>query len=155
MTGLVEFLTARLDEDERIARTAIAGPWAVAPNGEVYAPGFDREVQLSRGKFMTEHLYVTSDSEGLSASVLEEEAVHIARHNPARVLAEVAAKRSLIGEIESYEAKIEGEWGSGLAGSGFGDWESALRFLAAPYADHPEFDESWRVAEIVRDRETT
>lgn len=152
MTDLVEFLRARFDEDEQVASGAIRGPWAVATNGEVYAPSYDREVRLAGGRTMTEHLYVTSDSEGLSPSVQEEEAAHIARHAPGRVVAEVAAKRAILDQTFKYEAKIDGEWNcchepdeieAGLCPATPPGEIRLLRLLAAPYRDHPDFDPSW------------
>lgn len=162
---LVEFLRARLDEDEHVASGAIRGPWAVATNGEVYAPSYDREVRLSRGRTTTEHVYVTSDSEGISPSVQEEEAEHIARYNPARVLAEVAAKRVILDlhtltvkkrdDVPSFDP-ITGERNEDQfdVRCALCDWVSwnptsgcaTLLVLAAPFCDHPDFDSSWEVA---------
>jgi hypothetical protein len=57
-----------------------------------------------------------------------DDAVHIARHDPARVLAECEAKRRIV------------EW----YGEEPGRVGPALGMLAAVYADHPEFREEWR-----------
>ncbi|WP_394855423.1 DUF6221 family protein [Rhodococcus cercidiphylli] len=46
-----------------------------------------------------DYRYVTCDSEGLLPAVEAEQATHIARHDPARVLREVAAKRRLIADF--------------------------------------------------------
>lgn len=152
MTDLVEFLWARFDEDEQVASGAIRGPWAVATNGEVYAPSYDREVRLTGRRTTTEHLYVTSDSEGILPSVQEEEAEHIARHDPARVLTEVAAKRAILDHALVYEAKIDGEWAcchepdeiaAGLCPATPPGAIRLLRLLAAPYASHPDYDPVW------------
>lgn len=78
---------------------------------------------------------------------------HIARHDPARVLREVDAKRRLIRTVFVYEAKIDGEWGdchsadeieAGLCLETDPDEIEALRLLALSYSDHPDFQESWR-----------
>lgn len=75
-------------------------------------------------------------------------AAHIARHDPARVLADIAVKRRIV-KLHSV-----------LDGTG-GDWDTdpparcaecrdehpctTLCLLALPYADHPDYDdENWR-----------
>lgn len=54
---------------------------------------------------------------------------HIARHDPARVLAECQAKRRIVapwvGTVTENEARV-------------------LLALAAVYADHPDYSEEWR-----------
>ena len=62
-----------------------------------------------------------------------------ARANPTRVLAECEAKRRIVerAEIAHERAKV---------GPSDGDsaWFLAVRYLALPYADHPDFREEWR-----------
>jgi hypothetical protein len=93
-------------------------------------------------------------SEGAAewASVGEPDYEHIARHDPARVLAEVAAKRLQIEQTFRYEAKIDGEWGcchtSGEIRSGACEATPVneiemLRLLALPYADRPGYRQDW------------
>lgn len=86
-------------------------------------------------------------------NVADGAAAHIARHHPARVLAEVDAKRKLIRRIFEYEAKIDSEWGcchyaeeieAGLCSEVNPAEVTALRLLALPYADHPGYREEWR-----------
>ena len=50
---------------------------------------------------------------------------------PARVLAECEAKRRIVDYATNQHT-------SGP------DWDLAVAFLALPYADHEDFDESWR-----------
>jgi hypothetical protein len=63
---------------------------------------------------------------------------------PARVLAEVEAKRMLLDSIvptmNAFEDKIDEEWGTGD-----GEHASAafLRAWARVYRDHPDFDPAW------------
>ena len=80
-------------------------------------------------------------------------AAHIARWDPARVLAEVAAKREIIKVVLWYEAKIDGEWGCCHSEDSIGEGNcpgrqpndiEVLRLLALPYADRPGYRESWR-----------
>ena len=78
---------------------------------------------------------------------------HIARHDPARVLAEVAAKRAILDEVFTYEAKIDGEWGcchgpsqieQGLCRASRPEEIPVLRHLAAVYADREGYRDEWR-----------
>jgi hypothetical protein len=69
---------------------------------------------------------------------------HIARHDPARVLADCDAKRRIVERLSGYlssEHDPEPE----------GAWEllddhawATLYALALPFADHPDYDPSWR-----------
>lgn len=128
---IVAFLTARLDEDERLARAATAGPWTV--DDEEYAEtiyGADHTAVVAGGRW------------GGEASVFEstEDARHIARHDPPRVLREVAAKRKL---VNSLTAITGGDWidaGEPVVA------DLALRGLAATYADHPDYNPAWALA---------
>jgi hypothetical protein len=137
---LVAFLQARLSEDEQAARAATPGPWTVDAKEypeTIYAPGNVDVVAGGRW--------------GGEASVFNstEDAVHIARHDPARVLREIAAKRRLLAlyvehermDRETFEA--EGEHARSLV-SLRAAYFDAVRFHAAVYCDHPDYDESWR-----------
>lgn len=63
---------------------------------------------------------------------------HIARHDPARVLAEVDAKRRILDECESAIRKSAPR--SNLNDLGW----TVLRPLALPYADRPGYRDEWR-----------
>jgi hypothetical protein len=109
---LVQFLRERLDEDEQTARAA-GGKWIELPKNWVTAPPDDDETSRRR-----------------VALVLHDgERAHILRHNPARVLAEIEAKRALLRGAE--------EWEGG----------TLLYYILAPlarvYRDHPDFDPAW------------
>jgi hypothetical protein len=99
---LIPWLRRRLDEDEATARAAIHatdaeweyartpwGQWQVQTVATHGTPGYEQ------------HLAVTWDREGLSDSVGTEAGVHMARHDPARVVRDVEAKRSLLGLLET------------------------------------------------------
>ena len=77
---------------------------------------------------------LTADPEGLAA--------HIARHDPARVLAEVEAKRRIVRAHAKWcEGRCEAKYPEG----GFDAahyW--SIKSLAAAYADHPDYREEWR-----------
>lgn len=120
MRDLVAFLRARLDDDEQAAREAAVW-WGDADEpGE--APHW-RPVPCG-------HIWNDQDG-GIADEVADRHAAHIARHDPARVLAEVEAKRRMVDEH-----------GNGTC--------RTLRLLALPYADHPDYRPEWR-----NDRPTT
>ena len=133
MVELVEWLRAQFDEDERIARAATPGPWSV--NDESYAEW----VIAANGTEV-----VAGGRWGGEASVFEstEDALHIAAHDPARVLREIDAKRRIIAE----------HWLNGWVCDTCDDGEvppppfpcPTLRLLALPYADRPGYREEWR-----------
>lgn len=86
---LVAFLKARLDEDEQAAKAATSGRW-MALDGGVMA-------------LEDESWPVTSTE----TECERDDRVHIARWDPARVLAEVQAKRRI---IERHHEVIWTEW---------------------------------------------
>lgn len=132
MSGLVEFLRARLDEDEAAARAATEGPW-FADHPEPKRWGDDPESALIvRGKV----LCILDNQYGGPLNV-----DHIVRHDPTRVLAEIAAKRELIRVWECLTRLNEDGGGYAL---GLGVASKALQLHAAVYANHPDYDERWR-----------
>jgi hypothetical protein len=142
MTDLVEFLRAALDEDERVARAADVGSDVFDGTGIVVMPNRstgDRTITLPS------HI-----------------AAHIAHHDPARVLAEVAAKRAILelhdGEHDCRELMTgvyPHDWPSAAPWGSAGEaWRHAssehfegpcptLRLLAQPYAGRPGWREEW------------
>jgi hypothetical protein len=72
------------------------------------------------------------------------------RHDPARVLAECAAKGRIVelaDEATGLDMRVDSEWAVGardeVAEPYVGD--SILRALASVYADHADFDPRWAV----------
>jgi hypothetical protein len=126
MAGLVEFLTARLDEDEQTARAA---------TGKYRSPTWRVD-----GDDETLLIYPDDGSTGFTFD--GPIAPHIARHDPARVLADVAAKRRVL------ERHAECGTGYGYCDDGghvvSGGPCPDLRDAVAPYADHPDYDAGWR-----------
>ena len=70
-------------------------------------------------------------------------------HDPARVLAQVAALRAVVEEFLDAENTLQGmeEEGDWEAAACWSERKSALRpvilALCQPYADHPNFDPAW------------
>ncbi|MFF8840568.1 DUF6221 family protein [Streptomyces sp. NPDC015130] len=81
------------------------------------------------------------DAEQAIAFVPVEDAQHIARHSPARVLAEVEAKRQIIKQHERYAAERRRMMGGWDPRS---DDSPILSALAAVYADHSDYQPDWR-----------
>jgi hypothetical protein len=147
MTDLADFLLARIAEDEAVARAAVAHTrWAL---GDFDEPSVHGIAHAS---------WENTDGDAWPNMV------HIARHDPARVLAECEAKRRIVGEHASTD---EGEFypGSSVGSERIADddepfdlacvccgeyseyavpWPCrTLRALAAVYAVHPEYREEW------------
>lgn len=153
--ALTEFLTARLDEDEAIARAAIELaplPWRKSYGED----GDDRWLDI-HGDGGTSVVETESGANGPGLEVAE----HIFHHDPARVLREVEAKRRIIGEMvpifDALEVLHEQE-GQAATLPGHSDHasgacccmpeghaeEQLLKLLALPYANHPDYQEGWR-----------
>jgi hypothetical protein len=165
MTDLVAFVRACLDEDERVARAATPGPWRwEEPSGEEW-PTYDESL-VSDGKmerFSEGDEYPASvlvgwgyDASGIEANQADRD--HIARHDPARVLAEVAAKRAILERHHRRDSEDDypQHWGvdSSCVGCHAGYDEEPwtkdisecpeLRDLAQPFAGRPGWREEWR-----------
>jgi hypothetical protein len=136
--GITEFLLARFDEDEKLANDAGAGAWQTADNG------LGQQLRIVGDNF---EIY---DEAGHN----EAQAEHIARHNPARILREVEAKRAILAE----HRQVSGFEGTGDFATGcetcHGDPTSGetegrglcgtIHALAAAYTDHADYDASLR-----------
>ncbi|MFC9821392.1 DUF6221 family protein [Streptomyces erythrochromogenes] len=138
--ALVQFLRARLDEDEQTARAAAAlcGCHPEAPSwefhdgdgeddGRIHVVGDPHPVQLGKRRRLARRWNRSYD--GLFA------AKHIARHDPSRVLAEVDAKRQAIDACETF--LHDSEDGTDPCAA------TVLCALALPYADHPDYRQEW------------
>lgn len=127
MDDQVTWLRAQLDEDERVAQEAYdasRGGWALRVIVEDDS-GPDRYLDLgSRG---------LDAGFGRDDQILPKQAAHIARHDPVRVLAEVAAKRRRIDELVmmAYDDPAD-ETASFL-----------LRLETQPFADRPGYRPEW------------
>lgn len=127
MDDLVSFLRARLGEDEAAARKA-----ADAARTDVWIDGAEGSVHGVGGDMHLRGAVLSIDDIG----------PHIARWDPARVLAEVKAKQRLLVHIEGL---ISYATSPNYAHTGIEAWaNAALNMLALPYADHAECRDEWR-----------
>jgi hypothetical protein len=135
--GLVEFLRARLDEDEAAAKAAHPGPWTYETEVGGFGPvGWVRvPLPMHKGAYTGLTRFTplgTQDAETCA---------HIARHDPARVLREVDAKRAL---LAGHEGVHRCDWGEHRGPDMLGGWCKTVCTLAAVYSDHPDYQESWK-----------
>jgi len=117
---LADFLLARIAEEKAAARAAWPETWQVEGNNVVTAEtglraGYEglrmgvAHLAMTVGKYQTE----------------VRNATHIARWDPARVLAECE-----VGEADNYQQASH--------------MRDVLRLLALPYADHEDYREEWK-----------
>jgi hypothetical protein len=133
-TDLVTFLRACLDDDERIARAALdpkhLGEW-------VWRKDSRTTVQTDDG----------APIEPTAPSI--ERGPHIARWHPARVLAEVEAKRAILGIHDPGDTTQTRRWCAYCVEPGKPEFMARmpcqhLRLLATAYTGQPGFREEWR-----------
>jgi hypothetical protein len=139
VSGLGAFLRARLREDELGALAASPGPWKFHGVDSV-SGGMFYDTTRTIGSVFYESL---SDHDGtIVRHLLEHEAdrngEHIARHDPARALAEIAAKRAILAThdpvdpCDAHDVSLQSIPCD------------TVRHLAVVYAGHPDYDETWR-----------
>ena len=130
---IVEFLLARIAEDEALAEAAIDDhPHWLAMGHDLY----QYEGGVASG-------YLAVDRR------VPQGVEHIANWDPARVLAECQAKRAIIEHAEEatgLDISVDNDRAIGPrdldADPYVGDL--ILRHLAAVYADHPDYREEWK-----------
>lgn len=136
---LTDFLLARIAEDEVGAREASPSPWSY-PGIESVSGGMIYDKTRTIGSVYYEQ---PDDHDGsivrhMLAPEADANGAHIARHDPARVLAECEAKRRIVEQASEDHAE----------GGGITSAEIALQHilcaLALPYADHPDYREEWK-----------
>jgi uncharacterized protein DUF6221 len=117
---IVEFLEARLTEDELAAHAATDA----SPEWQAY---YDyRDVKDLDGRFV-----VQADSQHPTTT----QAAHIARHSPARVLRECEAKRAIIADFLRRDALGDLPGRSAV--------EDTLKAVSAVYSRHQDYDPAW------------
>jgi uncharacterized protein DUF6221 len=139
VTAIVEFLLARIAEDEAVARVGDAASYP--------APWSTEQVDLDTYGVASRVVCDGGSGDVVGDPIDDDLAAHIARWDPARVLAECATKRRLITEHRPID---------GMCGHCSQDEEQpapvgwwvptpceTLLALAAIYADHPDYDPAW------------
>jgi hypothetical protein len=127
--GLVKFLRARFDEREVAARAAVEGPWRWIDPG-----GLKVELALVGPR---EQIVVACADADMYPSKFD--ATHIVLNDPAYVLADTEAKRSIL-DLHSPGAFPD------CAGCGDDVPCLTVRLLAAPFSTHPDYDPAWPVS---------
>jgi hypothetical protein len=130
---LERFLRARFQEEERVARDASSG----APGAGWGVMADEIEQVLTSWDGRTTHTPMAQFGAEDPVKLL----THVARHDPARVLRELEAKREL---LQEHRTRAGGRCRTCRQG-----WRprppcTTLRLLALPFADHAEYDDSWR-----------
>jgi hypothetical protein len=125
---LVDFLRARLDEDERWALGAKSSTRCL-DNSDGYTE-WSADEDGGEG-VRAGHIVVAVDPNGFMHGDC---AGHIARHDPARVLAEVDTKRRIIAECGHMIRRDEPERSRA-------EW--ILRVLALPFHGHSQYRPEW------------
>lgn len=136
--NIVEFLKARLAEDESDARAAADVDGARWNAADPFSGNdFDR-VEGSGDTTVGYDMHSGT-------------CPHVARHDPARVLREIASKRAIIAKLEASDAGYGGggsvDWSElpdARAGANYALWD-ALRALCTAYSDHPDFNADWSI----------
>ena len=139
---IAEFLLARITEDEEAAQAA-AEAARTAPSNDLSDRWEAMVVHSDSGKPFG--VIAGAPVQATRPTAFAHTVEHIARHDPARVLADCEAKRRIVEELAlPYIAERR------RLMNGQPSWEDEhpdlLRLLALPYADHPDYREEWRSA---------
>ncbi|MCD2099572.1 DUF6221 family protein [Rhodococcus qingshengii] len=148
--NIIDFINARLDDDEQIAMAAGEcnrsdyrkfGEWT-------FDDGVAAEEERSQREYggrirFTIHSTVHGMQNYIRHSgnphLYNPEMEHLARHDPARVLREVAAKREVLDVCKHVHGHVSGnETADNLA-------ESVLMSLANAWSTHADFKPEWAV----------
>ncbi|MFJ3923030.1 DUF6221 family protein [Streptomyces sp. NPDC090022] len=136
---LVQFLRARLHEDELIARSVQdrSTPW----DGQ-WVPDGTNVLRTKNGHVLT-YGHATTDGRDLPMPLKPGLVDHWARHDPARVLAEVDAKRQALNHYERIQQHTKKSNGGDDYILAEGAVCRQIEFMALPYADHPDYRTEW------------
>ena len=131
---LLAFIRSQLDEDERVARAVPEAPWG----GRSDSTGYPDIISVPRDQQHGRDEIVLSD-------VWRDGIVDYAtRFDPARVLAEVDAKRRILDEYDKALNRRR-QWPGDLSSAGaLLTMVHVVKLLALPFAGHPDYREEWR-----------
>lgn len=160
MDNLIAFIKARLEEDEAAAKKAVPGPWRWADwtamfgtleqerNTLEHSPGSppfpavaERDRETTRVLRLEDPLEIDPDQEA--------SAEHIARHDPARVLREVEAKRAIVAAHQPGSSGGPCSVCIADRRSWQDDWCpdpwpcETVRKLVSIWSDHPAYRAEW------------
>ena len=146
MIGVVEFLRARLAEDEQRARRGYYSDthWEMWTAGAHLAAWHAWRLRFPR------ELWDVAANDAIADATRDALRERVTAHEAdrtARALAEVEAKRKILDDVlptmQADEVRIAGEWGVGSEPVREAS-DDLLSLLALPYAAHPDYDERWR-----------
>jgi hypothetical protein len=126
---LADFLLARITEDENTARATESQKWDVVADS---VEADDRDGELPNDLICE----VDDWNRRTDGEPTRSRSRHIARWDPARVLAECEAKRRI---VEAHNKRVdEDDSMAWIVAS-----EVLLKTLALPYAAHPDYRAEW------------
>lgn len=132
MDDLIAFVRARLDEREALAIAAKKfhpTPWRLDP---------DVETTMDTGRWVAD-----ANADGVLVANGDAPAKFYAAIDPAYVLADVAAKRQIIALSIAATRQFQAKDSAFAQGASFALYRT-VKILALPYADHPDYQGSWR-----------
>jgi hypothetical protein len=141
LSAITDFLYARLAEDEALAKKAAASSTpAMDVSREPIGPAWEDSEGMVLGKPDKDGYRIPLwDNEGSwTLSMDTNVSAHVARHDPARVLAECAGKRDTLG--------IYIQMGESSAPEAVPVWlvlAEVVVNMARPYRAHPDYDWNW------------
>lgn len=138
---LVAFLREQLDAEEQEAQAATPGPWRYNPDKMWNLPGpsFGEEFVGAGPLGKTVCVAGTGPADEPQSMA---DAEFIARHDPARILAEITAKRAIVDRMAGMLATADGDSEVDHYG-GLDAAERVLTLLAAPYAGVDGYRPEW------------
>jgi uncharacterized protein DUF6221 len=131
---MVTFIRARLDEIEHDAHACSDAPWELLPEA--------RQVNISSAAIREEKWKYGQMTYYVASFEHVENARHVVRHDPARVLADVAMRRTMVSNLRTA---IDHAWQFGEEAREVVAQLAVmmLQRLAALDADHPDYDPGW------------
>lgn len=90
---------------------------------------------------LADRTWLVPDHELVADSPSAADVDYIVRHDPARVLREIEAKRAIVAEYERAHTRPKGDVASAGALLAL---HGVVKHLAAVYADHPSYRVEWR-----------
>lgn len=137
----VAWLGVQLDADEQAAKAATPGPWGISNSEMLGILQLDHfaDGSIKYGDDVVEAIGPETDPAAVA------NAEHIARHDPAAVLADIAAKRAIVdgcaAEIRHADGRIAAGLPANMVCSEFA--LRTLKLLAAGYRHRDGYEAGW------------